>query len=627
MSSDRREADRRQSDRRRGDRRRPPRSADGGSEFSAWRDDDEALPSSPESTADDGAPSTQSRYLARQARRLVASDDGAALPRILRVYVLGRMVLAAALLLAPVSAAFAGGHTPPAVLGVAVLYAAQTLSLWMLRKAEPATRQAANQLTLQQWAWTIAADAVAFSLLRLIDPAGQFNYTALMVLPVLMAGVLTHRRIALATTAALVLVLLGGQWLFGGTRGDAVQSLNQAGLAGAGMFVITLLASEVAQRLAGEERSARSHLALARQQTQLNRLVIEEMAEGVLVVDRHGGIRTLNPAARKLLGVSAAAQVPLALGGVSGLAPLADALHLAYVHGAWPDDARELVLTLAEGEPRAVQVRARFTRRQAVDGLALEDICVLFIEDMRLVQARQRHDRLAAMGRMSAAIAHEIRNPLAAIAQANALLREDALPPTQQRLAGIVADNAARLGRIVDDVLTLAALPAPRHATLDLRAGVARICDDWLRGAAAAAGAAPGHAARLSLSLPDAALPAYFDDDDLRRVLVNLLDNAERHASAEPGAIVVQVVAAPAPGTALRLTVASDGAPMASDTERHLFEPFFSTRSRGSGLGLYICRQLCARHGASIDYRRAAAGERHANVFRVVLQPAPADHG
>jgi two-component system, NtrC family, sensor histidine kinase PilS len=72
----------------------------------------------------------------------------------------------------------------------------------------------------------------------------------------------------------------------------------------------------------------------------------------------------------------------------------------------------------------------------------------------------------------------------------------------------------------------------------------------------------------------------------------------------------------------LVLTVASDGEPIPPDTERHLFEPFFSTRSRGTGLGLYICRELCARHGASIDYLQGPPGERHRNVFRVLLRPA-----
>ena len=148
-----------------------------------------------------------------------------------------------------------------------------------------------------------------------------------------MAGVLTRRIVALATTAAVVLVLLGGVWLASGGIGDALLPLSQAGLAGAGMFVITLLASELAQRLAGEEHSARSNLALARQQSQLNHLVIEEMADGVLVVDRYGLVRALNPAGANLLGAwrDLAPQRPLSAS--PGLAPLQQALQRAYQDG------------------------------------------------------------------------------------------------------------------------------------------------------------------------------------------------------------------------------------------------------------------------------------------------------
>ena len=115
-----------------------------------------------------------------------------------------------------------------------------------------------------------------------------------------------------------------------------------------------------------------------------------------------------------------------------------------------------------------------------------------------------------------------------------------------------------------------------------------------------------------------------FDPEHLRRVLTNLLDNACRHGTETPGAVVVCLRLPPvqAPGGAL-LTVASDGPPIAPDVERHLFEPFFSTRSRGTGLGLYICRELCERYRARIDYRPGPAGGRHRNVFRVLLRGAP----
>ena len=102
----------------------------------------------------------------------------------------------------------------------------------------------------------------------------------------------------------------------------------------------------------------------------------------------------------------------------------------------------------------------------------------------------------------------------------------------------------------------------------------------------------------------------------------NLLENALRHAGGAAGAVELSVEAL---GPALvRLAVASDGQPIAPEVEPHLFEPFHSTRSRGTGLGLYICRELCERHGASIDYMRRS-GERHVNVFQVVMRRTAVD--
>jgi two-component system sensor histidine kinase PilS (NtrC family) len=229
------------------------------------------------------------------------------------------------------------------------------------------------------------------------------------------------------------------------------------------------------------------------------------------------------------------------------------------------------------------------------------------------VLARQREERLAAMGRISAGIAHEIRNPLAAVSQANALLQEDALRTDQQRLVQIVADNVERLRRIVDDVMEAAPGSMAPSRTIDATAEVAAICAEWAR----TVGLALGSESRLRARLPKEPLGAVFDPDHLRRVLVNLLENALRHASEEPGAVLVLLE--PLDGPLVRLAVASDGDPIPPEVEAHLFEPFHSTRSRGTGLGLYICRELCERHGASIDYLRRP-GDRHVNLFQVVMR-------
>ena len=122
----------------------------------------------------------------------------------------------------------------------------------------------------------------------------------------------------------------------------------------------------------------------------------------------------------------------------------------------------------------------------------------------------------------------------------------------------------------------------------------------------------------LRVDLPAEPIGVWFDAEHLRRVLVNLLDNALRHASKAPGAIQLRLDSRHE--AQAFLSVASDGAPIPPDVEPYLFEPFFSTRSRGTGLGLYICRELCERYGATIDYRLRAVGEGQRNEFYVDMQ-------
>jgi len=575
------------------------------------------------------SPPADSRFLSRQARRIVTAGSST-FERLYRIFVGARVVLGIALLLTQILGSLLGARSSLA-LTVCVLYAAQTLALWVLPRFRGATRTQ-TRLTRRQWLATIGFDLLTFSALHALEPGTAFNYVALLVLPVLMAGVLTSRLLALATAAAVSLMLLLAAWRTGLNVGDLATAMTPAGLAGIGFFAITLLTGELAGRLAREEVTARGSLELARQQAQLNRLVIEEMADGVLVIDRRARVRAANPAARRLLvlqGLGRAA--PFQLQDEPAWAELAAVVQSSFDAGHWPDGARDLTLRFAGGTTRELRLRARFTRPRTNGSVTANPIegapggevfCVVFVEDLRSVQARTRQEKLAAMGRVSAGIAHEIRNPLAAIAQANALLAEDAVGTEQRMLTAMVADNVERLKRLVDDVMEVAPGIDATPRAIDLGAEVDRIVADWARTSQFVLGAG----SRLQIDLPHEPLAVLFDPEHLRRVLVNLLDNARRYASDRSGAIVLR--AQSIGGAQARLSLASDGEPIPPDVEPFLFEPFFSTRSRGTGLGLYICRELCERYGGSIDYWQHPQGSGHRNEFvvtaRVAAAPAPA---
>ena len=574
---------------------------------------------------------------ARQSRHLAQAQESA-LTRVYRAYAAARAVVGLGLVALQGVSNWAGVRNSEWLTVVSLCFAAQAITLWLLprfeRMAQPLAQAPQRR---RQWVATIGVDLLAFTCLHLLEVGVSFNYAALLVLPVLMAGVLTRRLAALGTAAAVTLMLLAVTWRSAGGGSDLPAQMLQAGLAGLGMFMITLLSSELASRLAREEMAARGSLELARQQAQLNRLVIEEMADGVLVVDRKLNVRAANPAARALLvGQGLCVPAPFGLHESPAWAELKLAVDEALASGKWPDAGRDVNLSLADGRVRTLRMRVRFmrgrrleaTQDDAVNGptqsaLRDEPHAVLLLEDVRTLQARIRQEKLAAMGRVSAGIAHEIRNPLMAIAQANSLLLEDPLPPEQHRLAVMVANNVLRLKRLVDDVMEVAPGTAPDTHAIDATITVAEAIVDWSRTAAVSLAAS----SRLRIELPAASLGVMFDAEHLRRVLVNLLDNAHRHATAQPGAIVLRLAAAQVTVT---LSVLSDGPPIAPEVERYLFEPFFSTRSRGSGLGLYICRELCERHGASIDYRALPEDRQCRNEFAVTMrrvQPPEASDG
>ena len=557
--------------------------------------------------------SADTRYLSRRARQLLDAGQ-TAFQRIYRVFLGARAALGVILIVMLAVTGLFGIRPSPVVTGISIGYAAVALSMWLLpRFARADTPQALARPGSPQWLITIGLDTVCFLSLHVLSPASGFNYAALLVLPVLMAGVLTPRLLALATSAAVTLVLLGNAWIEVLAGSDAAVLLTQAGLAGSGLFVITVLAGELAGRLAREEYTARGSLELARQQVQLNRLVIEEMQDGVLVVDQRARVRAANPAARRLLAAQGMCRpAPFELAGVEAWHQLVSSVQRAFEESTWPEEGRDVVLAFDPALSRTVRVRVRFARRGELQ--TGEDYCVLLLEDLRNMQARVRQEKLAAMGRVSAGIAHEIRNPLAAIAQANALMGEDATTPSQRQLTRMVAENVERLKRIVDDVMELSPGHDHQAGVLDLTALVGNICQDW----ALAAGVPLGAGSLVRVDLPTEPLGVAFDPDHLRRVLVNLLDNAYRHASGGPGSVVLRLFS-PDEQRAV-LSVSSDGPPIPPEVERYLFEPFFSTRSRGTGLGLYICRELCERYGATIDYRARPASDAHRNDFSVVMK-------
>lgn len=469
-----------------------------------------------------------------------------------------------------------------------------------------------------RWVTTIGVDVITFALLQYVQGHAGINYSPLLALPVLLAAVLGSLPLALGTAAGATLLLLAQASLAGLRAGaDSTAMVAQSALTGAGYFVIAILASQMSARLATEEQRSRRSQVMARVQREVNALVIESLTDGILVVDAQDQVLSANPAACRLLGrAPQVSQAPFALSADPVWQDLVRLNQLSFSSNQ--GQSANIVFHLARVGPQYTHVR---TRMAVTDGGASERLCVFFVQDQREMEARMRTEKLVSMGRMSTAVAHEIRNPLAAIVQANALLDEEMADPKLQALTRMVRQNANRLERIVDEVLNISRVHQrvgeSDPPSVQLNSLVGQICQDWAANARREAG--------LKTRFCDGHPAVEFDGEHLRRVLINLLDNASRYAGAGPESI--QVVTTEVAGGRLALAVWSDGEPMEPSVERHLFEPFFSSESRSTGLGLYICRELCEGHGATIGFARVRrnvwATQVTGNEFRISFAPAP----
>ena len=492
-------------------------------------------------------------------------------------------------------------------IAVCIAYLCATLAVQLL--SQP---QLPGNTFDAQWVSTIGVDVIAFSALNFLQSSG-INYTPLFALPVLLASVLGHLLLALGTVASVTLLLLANVWwLSHDSMGEMGARFLQAGLSSSGFFAVAVLANQLALRLARQEKLTKNTQSIVRMQAQVNQLVIEALPDGVLVIDGNGIVRSANPASRRLL----------ASGDTTRMAPF-----VLTKEASWQPLAEIVRITLMLKVPQAVDVNLEFpgrnTRRLHVRTLLAqsqdsshESLCVMFLEDLREIEARVRVEKMAAMGRMSAAVAHEIRNPLAAISQANALLEEDLQDPVHRQLTTMISQNAQRLAKIVADILNISHAeergPPLLEASLRLDTAMMRIASDWAKQTAST------YITQITLNAEQAFVT--FDFEHLRRLMINLLDNALRYASQTPGAI--QVTTHLSSQKQVRLSVWSNGRPIEKTVQAHLFEPFFSSESRSSGLGLYICRELCEQYGALIGYQRSQFSAMDGNEFFVVFKSA-----
>ena len=444
-------------------------------------------------------------------------------------------------------------------------------------------------------------DSTAVAVLLYCSGGAGSGLGILLVIPVGAMALLAEGRTAFANAAIAALAILGQQ-IFSAMFGNApTTDYPLAGMQGGVIFLVALLAWPVSARLRESEALVRRAVLDLANLAQVSQYIVQHLRESILVVDPDDYIRLINESAAQVLGEVAAVPGAL-LGEVSP--------RLLYLLSTWRTD--DLIDPDADSQTMLAADGARLIRPHfAPLGDTNPSPVIVFLEDTGEIAAKVQQTKLAALGRLSASIAHEIRNPVGAMSHAAQLLAESpALSDQDRRLTQIMQTNSTRVSGIIDNILQLSRREAPRPEQLALAAWVARFREEFC----------------ATLQLPEQRLlidagaedvQVRIDGSQLHQIAWNLCQNAVTHALSNGGEAGIFLRYGRLGGVGRPYLQVADRGPgiTAADAER-IFEPFFTRTQRGTGLGLFLARELSAANGATLLYEPREGG---GSIFRIVF--------
>lgn len=411
----------------------------------------------------------------------------------------------------------------------------------------------------------------------------------LLVLATATASLFSQGRLALFYAAIASIALLLEQSYQFVTWTQFNVDYTHAVMLSLSCFATAWLAHSFSKRTIQSEALASQRGIDLENMSQINQLITQEIQDGILVVDKDFQIRHRNAQAEKLLGNQ---QI--------------EALTLdEYV----PEVAELLDHWIADEEnskslniPKKLRLNERDLRLRLMPiGAERHDGAVIFIEDWSQIQIQAQQMKLVALGRLTANIAHEIRNPLSAISHANQLMQEDGMDPSSiKRMLNIIETNVTRLDQIVKDVLQL----NQRDRTQQELIGLAKFLEDFHAQFCLTEKIPPEY---FKMFLAGHNEDVFFDPRHLNQIVWNICRNGWRHSQKKAGSLMLSLIESPNSKT-VALAIKDDGPGVAEDVVQHLFEPFTTTEPSGTGLGLYIARELCEANGGRIQYQQTDTG-------------------
>lgn len=446
----------------------------------------------------------------------------------------------------------------------------------------------------------VATDIIFITILMHASGGVASGLGTLLLISVGSGSLLTSRKIAVFYGSLATIAVLGEESYRLLQSAQANTYYTQTGILGATLMAAALATNLLARRNVESEALARQRSLDLANLEQLNDYIIQHMQTGIVVVDESSKIRLINESARRLLNISPQ----------SFSIPLADiSLVLHDQLQVWQEskDVQPITFRSSKTSP---EIQPKFARlgSQNTSGF------LIFLEDTSAMAQRAQQLKLASLGRLTASIAHEIRNPLGAISHASQLLSESPnIIPEDLRLTQIIGDHTQRVNGIIENVMRLSRRDRAEPVLFELREWLDSFTDDFLRSEQI-------EPADLAIDEESEQIEIRMDPSQLHQVIWNLVRNGLRHSSGYNGhPKVILKIGLPINDRKPYLDIIDHGPGINPEQSLHIFEPFYTTESSGVGLGLYIARELCEGNQARLDYLRIAEEKGGGSCFRITF--------
>ena len=415
----------------------------------------------------------------------------------------------------------------------------------------------------------------------------------LIIVYVAIAAIFIRGRLAIGYAAMASVVIIGDAIYAMLSGAQQEKELFASGVLGAVLFLTAISFQLLTEKIRTSDLAAATHSAYAEHLQKLAQAIITRMRTGIIVVDDNGKIELINDSALQLMDLPQSKSYrQTQLEEISSLKAIVDEWR------ANPISKPAKIHTLTSGH----EVRIS----PAVLKLGRNQRTVLYIEDNRALTQQAQHLKLASLGRLTASIAHEIRNPLGAISHASQLLREsEQVTDADKRLVEIILQHCSRVNQIIENTLSISRRKEVQTAIVDLKQWLPTFVETYQQ----------GNNARIKLSVAPDTLLVRIDTSHLSQVLTNLCDNGARYNEKATGQKEVELHAARNDNSDTSFIEVIDHGPgIAPSDLEDIFDPFYTTDAEGTGLGLYICKELCQINQANLFHK---ASEKGSTCFRI----------